>query len=587
MTLKEYLKYIQDVPRPSQKQFEQFAFHVAHAHSWYKHLDLYAGADCIVFLDPLAGGGFDEGHPRLHHTWETRFDYLEKFGHLAYMWRHHENNSREEFSTDYQLFARAKIEGNTFELVDQRTTEVLVLPPEIMKECGFRLYPFACDNDVISNRFENEFEKMTKGEAEHPCRELLLQYYHAELRTRECNESIDFELYWRNLTPAEARDPIHGLSESESDCVIRDYEFQQAWKALEENEALKIRMALDKLRGFLDEAGVSRSGGSYRLRTLKTETFIGKVAPVLLEIIRSPTDDLDLSALKQSEEYAIGLFRFNYERYSRGELSFFLEYGYFETEKYELDETTVVWAIVEIRKLFKELGTNLRKNLESENRLIEVNEDEFSETLLWNLPGDYELRLEYREGGFRLEFDKPGVAYHYPGYLDTGTFVDAYAFCANKRGNSPPKTPFRAALVVLRNFETNLQIFGEPRIYEIVNRMIRGLRKTLPEARLVRWSRNEILVLDSKSKQEEFLNELGRMANDSLYFYLRGASYKDVPQKDYFSSSVLLIESNFEEFQDLSDLLLVLRRLEKAEKNTPPGRCVVTRYIPVAGSPAL
>ena len=128
MKLQGYYAYLAGTPLPTDLQFDAFAQHVADAHSWYKHLDLVHGAEVVVFLDPRAGGGFDEQQSRLHHTWKTRTEYLEHFGHLAYMWRHGDCLD-EAFETDYALSAMAEQTGpETFTLVNRRETPILTLP---------------------------------------------------------------------------------------------------------------------------------------------------------------------------------------------------------------------------------------------------------------------------------------------------------------------------------------------------------------------------------------------------------------------------------------------------------------------------
>lgn len=177
MELANYYALIRPLPQPTPTQCEHFTRHVLHAHSWYKHLPFH-GCEFAVFLDPNAGGGFTEGQPRLHHTWATRAQYLEQFGHLSYMYRPVPGGP---WRTDYELNARVKLNGPfTAEFVDRHETGVLALPETLRRDTGFTLYPFACDNHVFFHRFESVLRRLAKGEVEHPCAALLIEYYRAQ-----------------------------------------------------------------------------------------------------------------------------------------------------------------------------------------------------------------------------------------------------------------------------------------------------------------------------------------------------------------------------------------------------------------------
>lgn len=190
MNLQEYYSYIQRMPFPTESQFAAFTEHVATAHSWYKHLDLFRGAQVIVFLDPCAGGGFDDEQPRLHHTWKTRGEYVECFGHLAYMWRHG-GRPHAGFATDYQLSATAEFNGsNSVTFVNKRETPMLQLPSEIQRECSFRLYPFAVDNGVLLYRFEAQLRAMATGKLDHPCKDLLVALLHASDKYGRASDAL-------------------------------------------------------------------------------------------------------------------------------------------------------------------------------------------------------------------------------------------------------------------------------------------------------------------------------------------------------------------------------------------------------------
>src|SRR5262249_50986179 len=98
------------LPRPSHEQYREFAEHIGHAHSWYKHLPLLTGGQFVIFLSPdagigrlvarIEGGGvqlvtppegpvFTDDNPRLHYSWTTSEEYRRRFGHLDYAYRLH------------------------------------------------------------------------------------------------------------------------------------------------------------------------------------------------------------------------------------------------------------------------------------------------------------------------------------------------------------------------------------------------------------------------------------------------------------------------------------------------------------------
>lgn len=72
------------VERPTVEQYENFAQYIVDAHSWYKHLPLLKGTEFTVFLNPTAGGDFDESNPRRHYSWSTTKEYRRRFGYLDF-----------------------------------------------------------------------------------------------------------------------------------------------------------------------------------------------------------------------------------------------------------------------------------------------------------------------------------------------------------------------------------------------------------------------------------------------------------------------------------------------------------------------
>ena len=96
LTIDEYVAMTYGLPRPTERQMEEFARFVSAAHSWYKHLPtLPPGVPFHFFLDPFAGMqhvvAFD-GSLRIeervetgfHYSWIPTQEYRTRFGHLAF-----------------------------------------------------------------------------------------------------------------------------------------------------------------------------------------------------------------------------------------------------------------------------------------------------------------------------------------------------------------------------------------------------------------------------------------------------------------------------------------------------------------------
>jgi hypothetical protein len=108
---------IRALPLPSIEQHRAFVEHLGDVHSWYKHLPLLTGGEFVVFLAPDAGEGYPSQHPRLQYG-NTIAGYRRAFGYLDYMW-----------SIDRSAF-------------DRDGGHSVILPPEVLKQCCFVLYPY-------------------------------------------------------------------------------------------------------------------------------------------------------------------------------------------------------------------------------------------------------------------------------------------------------------------------------------------------------------------------------------------------------------------------------------------------------------
>ena len=97
-SLSKYRLVVSALPRPSNKQIDNFVRFVSEAHSWYKHLPILPpGAPFHFFVDPFSGTDriFQPGGKvihkertknslRFHYTWMSTRAYRLRFGHLSY-----------------------------------------------------------------------------------------------------------------------------------------------------------------------------------------------------------------------------------------------------------------------------------------------------------------------------------------------------------------------------------------------------------------------------------------------------------------------------------------------------------------------
>jgi hypothetical protein len=97
MARNTYLNIVRALPQPTCEQTFLFAWFVAGAHSWYKHLPVSRKVPIVFFLDPHAGEdlvltgtgerALIEVTPdsrRFHYTWQTTETYRRRFGYWNY-----------------------------------------------------------------------------------------------------------------------------------------------------------------------------------------------------------------------------------------------------------------------------------------------------------------------------------------------------------------------------------------------------------------------------------------------------------------------------------------------------------------------
>ncbi len=94
----KYLEMVRALQRPSLEQSYRFAWFVAEALSWYKHLPADQAVPFVFYLDPYAGWSevttvatgevalqeITDESTRFHYTWQTTADYRRRFGHWDY-----------------------------------------------------------------------------------------------------------------------------------------------------------------------------------------------------------------------------------------------------------------------------------------------------------------------------------------------------------------------------------------------------------------------------------------------------------------------------------------------------------------------
>jgi hypothetical protein len=164
---------IRSLPLPSPAQHREFVAHLKDAHSWYKHLPLIDGGIFVVFLNPHAGEGYPSQHPSLPYG-NTIEGYHQAFGYLDYMY---------------------SIDGGSFDRdCGGLGKQDLELPPELLEQCSFTLYPY------VSSEFywcvhESDVFRLQSGTF-HPERSHLLAWNAAAqaLEYAEANEEVSKQI---------------------------------------------------------------------------------------------------------------------------------------------------------------------------------------------------------------------------------------------------------------------------------------------------------------------------------------------------------------------------------------------------------
>lgn len=217
-----------DLSFPSEGRYEAFAHYICWAHSWYKHIPLFEGAEFTFFLSKAAGGEFSEEKPRLHYGWKTRQEYWTRYGHLDYVF---------QFLGDKTIY--------------RDVSPIFVECPKMPDACTVKLYPFMSDDwnaqQVLSHLIETEYLEQLEAENSHPHRQSLLDWFN--LRQK-------YDELWSSFTSSE-RDQVSRLDEVDTVADIsqnvaeflkvRQQMNERYWK-LQAGEYRKIQDALRHLR---------------------------------------------------------------------------------------------------------------------------------------------------------------------------------------------------------------------------------------------------------------------------------------------------------------------------------------------------
>jgi hypothetical protein len=275
VNLEEYRAWIRHTPLPTDEQCARFAWHVMHAHSWYK-VPLWRGIRFVVYLDPDLGGGFTGGRRVRDRKWYSAVgEYRDDYGRLAYGWG---RSSRSERSTDYEL--------TTVEETSSRKASISApypgpeLPPEIVEQCGFRLFAFAHTRDfLMQGPFLGHLDglRQIRAGGAHPHRRLLCQLDETDFcgGSRGFDHQTEVTPVWNLVATRDWRPPslppeiaVHptfrphrrlvadlrwaseqaGLSERQRECARQLSRHYRKAACLEATEALKIIRALHRLR---------------------------------------------------------------------------------------------------------------------------------------------------------------------------------------------------------------------------------------------------------------------------------------------------------------------------------------------------
>lgn len=239
-----YAARMRALPVPTAQQYQEFAWHVCTAHSWYKHLSLVHPAEFVVFLDASAGTRagsepYTHEHMRLHHAWKTTGEYRHRFGHLDYAWR---AAPGEPWSSD---------DG------DDRSRGI---PPELRARWSFCMYPYASMEcpEVIVDDVHAESMRLLEAGLAHPARDGVLAWHRLVLLQSQAWNAVSDD--HREQLPALDGDSPRppDLPAPVAEYLENEEQLTEALGSLHLREREKIDGALARLDAWLRALHTSR-----------------------------------------------------------------------------------------------------------------------------------------------------------------------------------------------------------------------------------------------------------------------------------------------------------------------------------------
>ena len=227
MSRNDYIREVKGLPAPSKEQINNFIKYIMGAHSWYKHLGIISGVRVIYFLAEDVGGGYTKENPRLHYSWETRDEYISRFGYLDYQY---DNNG--DFRRDV-VSARARDEDG-FPLI-KLARDYVKLPDDVIELTSMTLYPYASNKSTAHRMFNRRGVKSILNGSEHPDRDLIIDWYEHGVNWKLARDCED------------VRGSLKKWKESKKDLLA-------VYAKLQNTQEEKISKAIDNLQEWV--AGV-------------------------------------------------------------------------------------------------------------------------------------------------------------------------------------------------------------------------------------------------------------------------------------------------------------------------------------------
>lgn len=238
-----YQQSIQGLPLPTSLQYEQFANHLANAHSWHKHLSLRHGGHFIIFFHPSAGSIYPTQHPSLPFGNHTE-GYRKAFGYLSYMY----------VSNAHRKLHYSRDDEDTF-----REGEVVVqVSEEALRTSSFVLYPYISHNG-FNNLFssyldrQQDLKALLNNEYSLPDHALFLKFMHTNQQVKTVLDNLNEEEYqvYLNCTGQQAIEEYLQYPKLQTLTEL-EQSVKNAYQQLQQNEHQKIIWTLKNLKKCLE-----------------------------------------------------------------------------------------------------------------------------------------------------------------------------------------------------------------------------------------------------------------------------------------------------------------------------------------------